>query len=139
MLRIFGHFVPVPALALGLSEAFLLATAFYLVNAPAAAWHLPLAAFPAQVSLGGASIVVLAMVAVGLYHHDVFLDPRLMAIKAAAALLLIVAARRRCRPRAVARGARGRARRLVDVVPQGELRVAGVGAADAHAVLALRR
>jgi sugar transferase (PEP-CTERM system associated) len=89
MLRIFGHFVPVPALALVLCEAFLLAIAFYLVIAPAEAWHLPLAAFPARVSLGGASIVVLAMVAVGLYHHDVFLDPRLMAIKAAAALLLL--------------------------------------------------
>ena len=89
MLRIFGHFVPVPALALGLSEALLLAFAFYLVNAPGAAWHLQLVASPAQASLVVAGFAVLAMVAVGLYHHDVFLDPRLMAIKAAAALLLV--------------------------------------------------
>jgi sugar transferase (PEP-CTERM system associated) len=89
MLRIFGHFVPVPALALGLSEVLLLAIAFYLVNAPSEAWHLQLVAMPARVSLGVAAFAVLAMVAVGLYHHDVFLDPRLMAIKAAAALLLM--------------------------------------------------
>jgi sugar transferase (PEP-CTERM system associated) len=90
MLRIFGHFVPVPALALGFSEAVLLALAFYLVNAPAAAAHLEIAALPAQLSLLVAALAILAMVAVGLYHHDVFLDPRLMAIKAVAAVLLLV-------------------------------------------------
>ena len=89
MLRIFGHFVPVPALALGFFEAILLAVAFYLVTAPAAALHLQLVSIPAQVSLAIAALAVLAMVAVGLYHHDVFLDPRLMAIKAVAALLLV--------------------------------------------------
>jgi sugar transferase (PEP-CTERM system associated) len=89
MLRIFGHFVPLPALALAVSEVLLLAIAFYAINVPAAAWHLQLWAVPARLSLGGASFVVLAMVAVGLYHHDVFLDPRLMAIKAVAALLLV--------------------------------------------------
>ena len=89
MLRIFGHFVPVPALALGFIEAILLAAAFYLVTAPAEAMHLRLVPIPAQVSLLIAMLAVLAMVAVGLYHHDVFLDPRLMAIKAAAALLLV--------------------------------------------------
>ncbi|HUK59624.1 MAG TPA: TIGR03013 family XrtA/PEP-CTERM system glycosyltransferase [Stellaceae bacterium] len=90
MLRIFGHFVPVPALALGLAEAMLLAGAFYLVNAPTEAAAFRLAAAPAQVSLGVAALAVLAMVAVGLYHHDVFLDPRLMAVKAVAALLLLL-------------------------------------------------
>jgi sugar transferase (PEP-CTERM system associated) len=89
MLRIFGHFVPVPALALGFVEAVLLAVAFYLVTAPAEALHLQLVPVPARVSLGIAMLAVLAMVAVGLYHHDVFLDPRLMAIKAVAALLLL--------------------------------------------------
>ena len=90
MLRIFGHFVPLPALALGLSEVLLLAIAFYLVNEPAAALQLRLISLPARMSIGGASLVVLAMVAVGLYHHDVFLDPRLMAIKAVTALLLVL-------------------------------------------------
>ncbi len=90
MLRIFGHFVPVPALALGLGEAMLLACAFYLVNAPGEAAAFRLVAAPAQLSLGAAGLAILAMVAVGLYHHDVFLDPRLMAVKAAAALLLLL-------------------------------------------------
>jgi sugar transferase (PEP-CTERM system associated) len=90
MLRIFGHFVPVPALTLGLCEAVLLALAFYLVTAPAAAASFHLVAAPAQLSLGVACIAILAMVAVGLYHHDVFLDPRLMAVKAGAALVLLL-------------------------------------------------
>ena len=90
MLRIFGHFVPAPALALGLCEATLLALAFYFVNAPAEAAAFRLVLGPAQVSLGVAALAILAMVAVGLYHHDVFLDPRLMAVKAAAALLLLL-------------------------------------------------
>ncbi len=89
MLRIFGHFVPVPALALAVAEVLLLAIAFYLVAEPVGAWQFQLTAFPMRLSLGSASFVVLAMVAVGLYHHDVFLDPRLMAIKAVAALLLV--------------------------------------------------
>ncbi len=90
MLRIFGHFVPAPAFALGLAEAALLACAFYLVSAPAEALAFRLVAAPAQVSLGVAGLAILAMVSVGLYHHDVFLDPRLMAVKAAAALLLLL-------------------------------------------------
>ena len=90
MLRIFGHFVPVPALALGMCEVVLLASAFYFVNAPADALNLHLAAMPARLSVGIAVLAVLAMVAVGLYHHDVFLDSRLMAIKIVAALLLVV-------------------------------------------------
>ena len=92
MLRIFGHFVPVPALALGLCEVILLASAFYLVNAPIDAFHLRFATMPAQLSVGVALIAVLAMIAVGLYHHDVFLDSRLMALKIGAALLLVAPA-----------------------------------------------
>jgi sugar transferase (PEP-CTERM system associated) len=90
MLRIFGHFVPVPALALGLCEAALLACAFYLVTAPAEAAAFHFVAAPAQVSFGVTALAILTMVSVGLYHHDVFLDPRLMAVKAAAALLLLL-------------------------------------------------
>src|ERR1700691_5321866 len=90
MLRIFGHFVPAPALALGLAQAALLARAFSLVNAPAEAAAFRLVAAPAQVSVGVSALAILTMVSVGLYHHDVFLDPRLMAVKAAAALLLLM-------------------------------------------------
>jgi sugar transferase (PEP-CTERM system associated) len=90
MLRIFGHFVPAPALALGFGEAILLTLAFYLVNAPVAAAHLVVLPAPAQTSVAVAAAAILAMVAVGLYHRDVFLDPRLMAIKGAVALVLLV-------------------------------------------------
>ena len=92
MLRIFGHFVPVPALALGMCEVILIAAAFYLVSAPVDALNLRLALMPAQGAAGCAAIAWLAMVAVGLYHEDVFLDSRLMAIKIAAALMLLAPA-----------------------------------------------
>ncbi len=92
MLRIFGHFVPVPALALGLCEMILLCTALYLVNAPAAAWGLPLDALPAQMACEIAVLALIAMIAVGLYHPDVFLDGRLMAVKVGAALVLVAPA-----------------------------------------------
>jgi sugar transferase (PEP-CTERM system associated) len=92
LLRIFGHFVPLPALALGLCELLLLSALFYFVNAPLAAAQLRLEPLPAQMSLGIAASALVAMVAVGLYHYDVFLDGRLMAIKIGAALLLVVPA-----------------------------------------------
>lgn len=92
MLRIFGHFVPLPALALGLCEWLLLCLAFYLVTAPADAWSLRLAMQPAQASAGIAVLALVAMSAVGLYQPDVFFDGRLMAIKVAAALLLVAPA-----------------------------------------------
>ncbi len=68
MLRIFGHFVPLPALALGLCEWLLLCAAFYLVNAPSDAWSLHLALQPAQASAGIAGVALVAMSAVGLYQ-----------------------------------------------------------------------
>ncbi len=92
MLRIFGHFVPLPALALGLCELLLLCTAFYLVNAPMAATHLEIQPVPAQLAFGIAALALVAMTAVGLYHHEVFLDGRLMAIKVGAAFLLVAPA-----------------------------------------------
>jgi len=92
LLRIFGHFVPLPALALGLCELLLLCAAFYLVNDPMAAAHLQLDVLPAQMAFGIAALALVAMTAVGLYHYDVFLDGRLMAIKVGAALLLVAPA-----------------------------------------------
>jgi sugar transferase (PEP-CTERM system associated) len=89
MLRIFGHFVPLPSLALGLCEWLLLCAAFYLVTAPADASLLHLAAQPAQASVGVAALALVAMSAVGLYQPDVFFDGRMMAIKIAAALMFV--------------------------------------------------
>jgi sugar transferase (PEP-CTERM system associated) len=92
MLRIFRHFVPVPALALGLCEVLLLSLTFYLVAAPVDLSHFQFAFTPARFSVGTATLALLAMIAVGLYNHDVFLDSRLMAIKVVTALLLMAPA-----------------------------------------------
>jgi sugar transferase (PEP-CTERM system associated) len=92
MLRIFGHFVPVPALTLGMCEVLLLSCALYLVSAPVDLLHFQLAMIPARFSVGIASMALLAMLAVGLYNHDVFLDSRLMAIKVVTAFLLVAPA-----------------------------------------------
>ena len=89
MLRIFGHFVPLPALALGLCEWLMLCAALYLVSTPADAWGLHLAAQPAQASAGIAALALVAMSAVGLYQPDAFFDGRLLAIKVGAAMLLV--------------------------------------------------
>ena len=92
MLRIFRHFVPVPALALGMCEVVLLSMTFYLVAAPIDFSHFQIALTSAQCSIGTAALALLAMTAVGLYNHDVFLDSRLMAIKVVTALLLMAPA-----------------------------------------------
>ncbi len=95
MLRIFGHFVPVPAVLLGCAEILLVAAALYMV-APAispqellqAGIHLTKVEF----SLGLSLIAGASMTAVGLYNYDVFLDTRIMAIKILMALTLVVPA-----------------------------------------------
>ena len=92
MLRIFGHFVPLPALALGACEWLMLCAAFYLVNAPPDAWGLQLAAPHMQASVGIAALALVAMSAVGLYQPDAFFDGRLLAIKVGAAMLLVAPA-----------------------------------------------
>ena len=92
MLRIFGHFVPLPSLALGLGEWVVLCAMFYLVAAPGEVWALHLAAQPAQAAVGIAALALVAMSAVGLYQPDVFFDGRMMAIKIAAALVFVAPA-----------------------------------------------
>ena len=138
MLRIFGHFVPVPALALGLCEAILLAAAFYLVNAPIDAFHLRLAPMPAQVSLG------IALIAVLVDDRGRALSPRRVPRQPPDG--------DQDRRGAAAGGARGRRGRRPLLRPaahrrarragsmwclEGEPRLDGVGPADAHAVPAL--
>jgi sugar transferase (PEP-CTERM system associated) len=98
MLRIFGHFVPVPAVALGVFEVLLMSASLYLVTAPVDAWHagpawqFQLAVVPAQFSVGLSGLAGMSMVAVGLYNYDVFLDYRVMMIKILMALILVAPA-----------------------------------------------
>ena len=95
MLRIFGHFVPVPAIMLGVFEIFLGGIALYLVAASAAlgeAWAFPPAALPTQFSVALSAVALIAMTSVGLYSYEVFLDTRAMVIKLLMALVLIAPA-----------------------------------------------
>ena len=95
MLRIFGHFVPIPAVVIGLCEILLTAAAIYLATAPttrALAGDFHFATSSIQFSLGISAVATGAMGAVGLYNYDVFLDSRLMITKALLALAMVVPA-----------------------------------------------
>jgi hypothetical protein len=90
VLRIFGHFFPIPTLVLGLVEAALLTCAIYLITAPSApaqiASGMPVAA---QFAMAVTALAMVAMIAVGLYNSDVFLDYRVLVIRMLLAMVLI--------------------------------------------------
>jgi sugar transferase (PEP-CTERM system associated) len=91
MLRIFGHFVPVSAVALGVFEIIFMSLALYLMTAPFDAghfWQIHVSVVPAQFSVGLSMLATISMIAVGLYNYDVFLDARVMIIKILLALTL---------------------------------------------------
>ncbi|MDE2165173.1 MAG: TIGR03013 family PEP-CTERM/XrtA system glycosyltransferase [Alphaproteobacteria bacterium] len=95
MLRIFGHFVPIPAVVIGFCEIMMTAAAIYLATAPtttALAGEFHFTASSIQFSLGMSAIATGAMGAVGLYNYDVFLDSRLMITKGLLALAMVVPA-----------------------------------------------
>ena len=95
MLRIFGHFVPVPAILVGLCEILLMSLALYAATAPGEAFALTrfhVAASSVQFSLGMSVLATATMGAVGLYNYEVFLDSRLMVTKALVALAMVVPA-----------------------------------------------
>lgn len=95
MLRIFGHFVPVPAVVLGAAEVLLVAGVLYFVAPPILPheWlHAGLHLAQAQFSLGLSLVAGLSMTAVGLYNYDVFLDSRVMVIKILMAVTLVAPA-----------------------------------------------
>ena len=92
MLRIFGHFVPIPAVILGIVEVLLVASALYFVAPPVFPeefLHESLNQVQAQFSLGLSLTAGVSMMTVGLYNYDVFLDTRVMVIKALMALTLL--------------------------------------------------
>jgi sugar transferase (PEP-CTERM system associated) len=93
MLRIFGHFVPISTLLLGLAEIALMSAAVYLLLLPVDSIYAEYAADrpalgPVQFALVLGGLVALAMSAVGLYSQDVFLDYRVMALKIVLAFVL---------------------------------------------------
>ncbi|MDE2229140.1 MAG: TIGR03013 family PEP-CTERM/XrtA system glycosyltransferase [Alphaproteobacteria bacterium] len=95
MLRIFGHFVPIPAIVIGLCEILLISAAIYLATAPdnpALAGEFHFTASSIRFSLGMSAVATGVMGAVGLYNYDVFLDSRLMMTKALLALAMVVPA-----------------------------------------------
>jgi len=95
MFRLFGHFIPVPAVLIGLCEILLMSGALYLAIAPvntALAGEFHLAASSVQFSLGMSALAVTTMGAVGLYNYEVFLDGKMFATKALLALALLVPA-----------------------------------------------
>jgi sugar transferase (PEP-CTERM system associated) len=89
MLRIFRHFFPVPTLVLGVSESVLLTLVLYLLARPVIFTPENLGLAHVQFSVGLALLAIVAMMAVGLYNSDVFLDYRLASLRALLALALI--------------------------------------------------
>ena len=92
-LRLFQHFVPVSVLLLASSDALLITGAFYqLLSASEIGVPIVLriSSFSVQFSAGLAVAAVTAMVSVGLYGHQSFVDFRLLLSKIAVASILVL-------------------------------------------------
>src|SRR5712692_6741801 len=92
-LRLFRHFVPVSVVLLVSSDALLITGAFYQLLSEAGIGTpivLGVASFPAQFSAGLSAAAVIAMVSVGLYGYQSFMDFRLLLSKIAVAFILVL-------------------------------------------------
>ncbi len=92
-LRLFRHFVPVSVVLLASSDALLITGAFYqLLSASdiSAPIMLRVSSFTVQFSAGLAVAAVTAMVSVGLYGSQSFVDLRLLLSKIAVASILVL-------------------------------------------------
>ena len=92
-LRLFRHFVPVSVVLLASSDALLITGAFYqLLSASETGIPIVLRAssFTAQFSAGLSVAAVTAMISVGLYGHQSFVDFRLLLSKIAVATILVL-------------------------------------------------
>jgi sugar transferase (PEP-CTERM system associated) len=92
-LRLFRHFVPVSVLLLASSDALLITGAFYqLLSESGGGTPIVLGAssFNAQFSVGLSVAAVTAMVSVGLYGQQSFMDLRLLFSKIAVASILVL-------------------------------------------------
>ena len=92
-LRLFRHFVPVSVVLLASSDALLITGAFYqLLSASEIGTPIVLrvSSFAVQFSAGLSVAAVTAMVSVGLYGHQSFVDFRLLLSKIAVASILVL-------------------------------------------------
>ncbi len=92
-LRLFRHFVPISVVLLVSSDALLITGAFYEMLSQSSG-STPLifgvASFPAQFSAGLSAAAIAAMVSVGLYGEQTFVDFRLLISKIAVAFVLVL-------------------------------------------------
>jgi sugar transferase (PEP-CTERM system associated) len=92
-LRLFRHFVPISVVLLVSSDALLITGAFYEMLSQSSG-SMPLvfgvASFPAQLSAGLSAAAIAAMVSVGLYGEQTFVDFRLLISKIAVAFVLVL-------------------------------------------------
>jgi sugar transferase (PEP-CTERM system associated) len=92
-LRLFRHFVPVSVVLLVSSDALLITGAFYQMlsqTSGSAQLIFGVSSFPAQFSAGLSVAAIAAMVAVGLYGQQAFVDFRLLISRIAVAFVLVL-------------------------------------------------
>jgi len=92
-LRLFRHFVPISVVLLVSSDALLITGAFYQMLSQLSASKplvFAVASFPAQFSAGLSAVAIAAMVSVGLYGEQTFVDFRLLISKIAVTFVLIL-------------------------------------------------
>jgi sugar transferase (PEP-CTERM system associated) len=93
-LRLFRHFVPVSVVLLVSSDALLITAAFYQMllshSGGAARLVFGISSFPAQLSAGLSAVAVAAMISVGLYGQESFVDFRLLLGKVGVAFVLVL-------------------------------------------------
>ena len=92
-LRLFRHFVPVSVVLLASSDVLLITGAFYqMLSAPEIGVPIVLrvSSFTVQFSAGLAVAAVTAMVSIGLYGHQSFVDFRLLLSKIAVASVIVL-------------------------------------------------
>ena len=92
-LRLFRHFIPVSVVLLVSSDALLITGAFYQMLSQSdgsTRFVFGVSSFPAQLAVGLSAAAVAAMVSVGLYGEESFVDFRRLISKIAVAYLLIL-------------------------------------------------
>src|SRR5579872_2981888 len=88
MLRIFGHFLPIPPLILAIVEGAVLCIAINLIVRSSGDVHSGFETTSMQFSATVSLVVITSMVAVGLYRTDVFFDYRVAVAHLLVALIL---------------------------------------------------
>ncbi|MGH7048873.1 MAG: TIGR03013 family XrtA/PEP-CTERM system glycosyltransferase [Stellaceae bacterium] len=92
-LRLFRHFVPVSVVLLITSDAVLITAAFYQMlsqSNASSAQIFGVASFPAQLAAGLSLAAIIAMVSIGLYGPQSFIDFRLLLSRVAVAFVIVL-------------------------------------------------